>query len=212
MSLITYNSTINTTQKKNRKMEFIVVHYTAGTTSSKNSALNNAKFFSKETTKASSDYIIDDEDVVQYNCDIKNRYTWHCGGSKLKGLGGSFYKTCTNANSIGVELCSTSKSGKVENPNSDSWYFTEKVLESATNLIASLMRSYNIPIENVIRHYDVTSKLCPGILGWNDDSSKWNEFKNNLNIRYKDYEIAILKTENNILRYKLDSIKQVVSE
>ena len=31
-----------------------------------------------------------------------------------------------------------------------------------------LMRKYGIPKERVVRHYDITGKLCPGIVGWND--------------------------------------------
>ena len=32
-----------------------------------------------------------------------------------------------------------------------------------------IMKKFNIPIENVVRHYDITGKLCPGLLGWNDE-------------------------------------------
>ena len=42
------------------------------------------------------------------------------------------------------------------------------------------MQTYNIPADRVIRHYDVSGKLCPGIIGWNEDSkdiSQWKEFK-----------------------------------
>ena len=50
------------------------------------------------------------------------------------------------------------------------------------------MKKYGVPKSNVIRHYDVSGKLCPGVVGWNDsyvyedngkqlskksDSSKW---------------------------------------
>lgn len=46
------------------------------------------------------------------------------------------------------------------------------------------MKIYNIDSDHVIRHFDVTGKLCPGIIGWNSASgneSKWYEFKNRLN-------------------------------
>ena len=29
------------------------------------------------------------------------------------------------------------------------------------------MSKYNIPLDKVIRHYDATGKLCPGVIGWN---------------------------------------------
>ncbi|MBQ2348232.1 MAG: hypothetical protein II388_07700 [Clostridia bacterium] len=42
------------------------------------------------------------------------------------------------------------------------------------------MEQYGIPAERVIRHYDVSGKLCPGIIGWNEDSgnvTEWKHFK-----------------------------------
>ena len=39
-----------------------------------------------------------------------------------------------------------------------------------------------IPAENDVRHYDVTGKLCPDIIGWNEDSGnakKCEEFNKN---------------------------------
>jgi N-acetylmuramoyl-L-alanine amidase CwlA len=45
------------------------------------------------------------------------------------------------------------------------------------------MAQYNIDINHVVRHYDVTGKLCPGIIGWNLDSGsekEWTSFKNRL--------------------------------
>ena len=45
------------------------------------------------------------------------------------------------------------------------------------------MKEYKIPESNVIRHYDVTGKFCPGVVGWNEDTGsieEWNKFKNKL--------------------------------
>ena len=43
---------------------------------------------------------------------------------------------------------------------------------------ASLMKKYNIPIENVIRHYDVTGKICPE--PFVNNKSAWANFKRKL--------------------------------
>ena len=43
----------------------------------------------------------------------------------------------------------------------------------------SLMKKYNIPKENIIRHFDVTGKLCPAY--WVDDAKWKSEFWNKLN-------------------------------
>ena len=179
MNIIECTNTANTTELKNRKIKYIVIHYTAGITSRPGTAKSNAKYFAKETTKASADFIIDDENIVQYNPDIKNRYCWHCGGSKYKTKGGSLYKVCTSANSIGIEMCSTNSAKKVTNPNDANWYFTDAVIDNCVELTKKLMKEYDIKPDHVIRHYDINGKLCPGIIGWNEDTndiSKWQDF------------------------------------
>ena len=179
MNIIECTNTANTTELKNRKIKYIVIHYTAGITSRPGTAKSNAKYFAKETTKASADFIIDDENIVQYNPDIKNRYCWHCGGSKYKTKGGSLYKVCTSANSIGIEMCSTNSAKKVTNPNDANWYFTDAVIDNCVELTKKLMEEYDIEPDHVIRHYDINGKLCPGIIGWNEDTndiSKWQDF------------------------------------
>ena len=179
MNIIECSNTANTPELKNRKIKYIVIHYTAGITSRPGTAKSNAKYFAKETTKASADFIIDDENIVQYNPDIKNRYCWHCGGSKYKTKGGSLYKVCTSANSIGIEMCSTNSAKKVTNPNDANWYFTDAVIDNCVELTKKLMKEYDIKPDHVIRHYDINGKLCPGIIGWNEDTndiSKWQDF------------------------------------
>lgn len=179
MNIIECTNTANTTELKNRKIKYIVIHYTAGITSRPGTAKSNAKYFAKETTKASADFIIDDKNIVQYNPDIKNRYCWHCGGSKYKTKGGSLYKVCTSANSIGIEMCSTNSAKKVTNPNDANWYFTDAVIDNCVELTKKLMEEYDIEPDHVIRHYDINGKLCPGIIGWNEDTndiSKWQDF------------------------------------
>jgi N-acetylmuramoyl-L-alanine amidase CwlA len=55
-------------------------------------------------------------------------------------------------------------------PNKDYFYYTQGVLDNMARLCRYLMNKYNIPKENVLRHYDVSGKSCPGIIGWNPDS------------------------------------------
>lgn len=49
--------------------------------------------------------------------------------------------------------CYKNTSGKID--------VSEKVIENTIELTKELMKKYNIPIENVLRHYDVTGKNCP---------------------------------------------------
>lgn len=178
MTITNKFSTVHTTAKANRNIKYIVIHYTAGVTSKAGSAINTADFFT--STEVSSDFTVDDTAVVQYNPDIKNRYTWHCGGNKYATKGGSLYGICKNSNSIGIEICCTNSTGKMQNANDKSYSFTDAAVANAEWLVKKLMAEYNIPAERVVRHYDVTGKPCPGIIGWNADSgseAKWTAFK-----------------------------------
>ncbi len=179
MDIVKKTSAHNTTAKAGRSIDYLVVHYTTGTASKEGAAANVAAYFASTDNQASADFIVDDGTVVQYNPDLANRYCWHCGGSRQNTKGGGLYGACKNANSIGVELCSTNSSGKVTAANDSRWSFSQAVLERGRQLLRELMERYGIDAEHVIRHYDVTGKLCPGIVGWNADSgdeSLWTAF------------------------------------
>ena len=185
MSITKQISYSNTTSYIDRPLKYIVVHYTAGSTSKAGSARNIAVMFSNPSVYASADFIVDDDTIVQFNPDVKNRFCWHCGDNRNPhSMGGKYYGSCTNANSIGIELCSTNPNWQASDPaNSPKWSYTDKVIGKAAELVKYLMQTYNIPIERVIRHYDATGKLCPGIIGWNEDSGnakKWEQFKASL--------------------------------
>ena len=176
-------STKGTTSSRNRKIEFIVVHYTAGFSSKPGSAINTANWFMNPDCEPSADFIVDDTTIVQYNPDVRNRYCWHCGGDKYNTKGGRLYGVVTNKNSIGIEVCSTNDIRQYTNANDSHWSFTKEVVNTLESLVKHLMEEFNIDADHVVRHYDVTGKLCPGIKGWNADSgdeSKWNEFKSRL--------------------------------
>lgn len=168
------------TSAPGRKIEYIVIHYTAGVTSREGSALNTVAWFNNAAAVASSDFVVDDTAIVQYNADIENVYTWHCGGTHYDNKGGKFYGKCTNKNAIGIEVCSTNSTGKMQAANDKSYSFTEAAVNNTVELVKLLMKWYNVPAENVIRHYDVTGKPCPGIYGWNIESgseAEWQTFK-----------------------------------
>ena len=181
INIVKQTSYNNISSTPNRTIKYIVVHYTAGTTSRAGSARNTALFFSNYGVNASADFIVDDSTIVQFNPDLKNYSCWHCGDSKNYNKGGSFYGKCTNFNSIGIEVCSTNNTGTMTQANDTHYSFTDAVVNKTVELVKYLMKTYNIPASNVIRHYDVTGKWCPGIRGWNDeansDSSKWKAFK-----------------------------------
>ena len=180
MTITNKFSTVHTTSKAGRSIDYIVIHYTAGVTSKAGSAVNTADYFRTTSTQVSADFTVDDTAVVQYNPDIRNRYTWHCGGNKYNTKGSSLYGICKNSNSIGIEICCENSTGKMQDANDKSYSFSDAAVANALWLVKKLMAEYNIPAERVIRHYDVTGKPCPGIIGWNADSgseAKWQAFK-----------------------------------
>lgn len=170
---------INThiTASRNRPIKYIAVHYTAGVSSKKGNALNTRNVFLKR--KASADFVVDDGSIVQVNPDLKNYYCWSVGDKKnVYSGGGKLYGVATNRNTVSIEICSNLKSGaSASYANHTGWYFTEASLENALKLIRYLMKKYGVPKTNVVRHYDVSGKLCPGVIGWNDASVYSNDGK-----------------------------------
>lgn len=151
----------NYTAMKNKNIEYIVVHFVGAVSSAK----NNADYLYSNSTSASAHYFVDEKEVWQ--CVLDKDKAWHCGGG-LQGTGGhTYYQKCTNSNSIGIELC-------VKKDKGGKWYFEDRTIDNAIELVKSLMRKHNIPISKVIRHYDVTGKLCPEPLV---DERKWQNFK-----------------------------------
>lgn len=166
------------TSVRNCRPEYIVIHYTAST----GDAAAQISYFNGTGANASSaDFFVAwDGRVYQYNMDIKGRYSWAVGGGKQSRYGGSYYNKCLNRNSISIEMCCKSKTGKYVGSNNANWYFTDQTVEAAVQLTKMLMAEYGIKADHVIRHFDVNGKYCPGIIGWNAPSgseAKWNEFK-----------------------------------
>lgn len=176
------------TQKNNREIKYIVIHYTAGRSSKKGSAMNTRNIFQNSNRDASADYCVDDETIVQCNGNPTNYYCWAVGDGKGKyGM--------TNSNCISIEMCSTLKDGtSAAMCNHTGWSISDKVFDNTVKLTKYLMEKYNIPLDKVVRHYDASRKSCPGVIGWNDNETYTEEgkaqkgIKNNSNewLRFKN--------------------------
>lgn len=145
-------------------IKYIVMHYTANDGDTDE---NNGKYFANNNVGASAHYFVDGDSVTQSVPEY--HIAWHCGASTYK------HKSCRNSNSLGVELCDERRNGVI--------YPTNETIANALELVEYLMKKYNIPKENVIRHYDVTGKLCPAYwCGSAANDAKWKtEFWNKLN-------------------------------
>lgn len=156
------------TRCANRAIRYIAVHYTAGTTSRIGQAMQVRQVFLQRS--ASADFVVDDGTIVQINPDLRNYYCWAVGDSKNKWTGGArLYGIATNRNTISIEICSTLRQGtSAQTPNHEGWTLSKAAVENARRLVRHLMLQYGIPKERVVRHYDISGKLCPGVPGWND--------------------------------------------
>ena len=131
------------TRGRSRAIDRIVVHYT-GTTAS---ARNNATYFSRnEGQGASAHYFVDGISPEIYQSVAEGDTAWHAGNWDM------------NCRAIGIEVVSAGED-----------YSGTEITKLAW-LVQKLMAKYGIGASGVIRHYDVTGKLCPAPYV---ASSKW---------------------------------------
>lgn len=149
-------------------IKYIVWHYTANDGDTDEA---NGKYFNSPNRNASAHYFVDDDSITQSVPD--NYVAWSVGGNRYENYkttgGAKLYSIAKNANTLNIELCDTQKNGK--------YNVSDKTLANAIALTKDLMKKYNIPIENVIRHFDVTGKSCPA---YYVDEVLWNEVKNKI--------------------------------
>lgn len=183
---IVYNPINVHITRANRKIKYLVIHYTAGRKSTPGSAVNTRNVFLRRA--ASADFCVDDTTIIQVNPDLNKYYCWAVGdGNGKYGI--------TNTNSISIEMCSTLDDGADSHKsNHVGWHITDDVFNNTVKLAKYLMKKYDISVDRVVRHYDASRKLCPGVIGWNDgplydsrtgkklsqknNSDVWLKFKN----------------------------------
>ena len=129
----------------------IVIHYTAnpGTT-----AKQNRDYFEglkdSHQTKASSHFVIGIEgEIIQ--C---------IPSSEI-----SYASNERNSDTLSIECCHPDETGK----------FTDKTYNSLVAMCAWLCGEFDIKIDNIIRHYDVTGKNCPKY--YVENEREWEKFK-----------------------------------
>ncbi|MCD8091024.1 MAG: N-acetylmuramoyl-L-alanine amidase, partial [Clostridiales bacterium] len=209
-----YTSTTNTTAKAGRSIKYLVIHYTAGFTSKAGAAKNVAAYFTGGSAGGSADFIVDDETIVQYNPDIRNRYCWAVGGNKYSYMttsaGGKYYGLCTNSNCISIEICSNKTDTSSQSAYDTDWYFTEAAVKKAAELTKYLMEEYSIDIDNVIMHHHVTGKVCPN--PWCVSESRltdWESFKAQLT-ETEDEEVV--DTTNILINGTAYSVNRILKD
>ena len=122
------------TRGRSRAIDRIVVHFTATLAS----ARNNATYFARnEGQGAGAHYFVDDITPEIYQSVAEGDTAWHAGDWQM------------NCRAIGIEVVSAGED------------FSATEVEKLGWLVRKLMAKYGIGASGVIRHYDVTGKLCP---------------------------------------------------
>ena len=144
-------------------VSFLVYHYVGATGGGK----ANAKYYhSADGVGISAHYFVGhaSEGAEIWSSVPEADTAWHCGAKTYK------HRSCRNANSIGIEMCCHQR------PDG-TWYIDEATMAAAVELGRDILARYAIPMDHVLRHYDVTGKLCPRPL---IDEGAWAAFKKRL--------------------------------
>jgi N-acetylmuramoyl-L-alanine amidase CwlA len=148
--------------RQGHSVEWIIIHYPAAPGCS---AKWCWEYYNKPNVTESAHFAIDQSHIESLvPCNLA---AFHCA---VKGK--TVYCNATNLNSIGIDIMDRKLSTKTRSVSDHDWYIPEQTLTLAADFIARLMQIYDIDINHVIRHYDVTHKACPRPLVGDD----FNEF------------------------------------
>ena len=91
----------------------------------------------------------------------------------------AYCSNTANDYTVSIEVCHPDDTGK----------FDDATMESLEKLVAWLCETFDLdPAEDVIRHYDVTGKICPKYYVENEDA--WLAFKQDVSARIEEDKTA----------------------
>ncbi|MDO5291947.1 MAG: peptidoglycan recognition family protein [bacterium] len=148
-------------QTKLKKVNAVVIHYVgnAGSTAKANRDYFEGLAASGETS-ASSHFVVDTDGTI-IQCIPLDEI--------------SYASNNRNNDTISIEVCHPKIDGK----------FTKDTCDALTELIAWLLDTYGLSKDDIIRHYDVTGKICPKYYvehadAWDDLKDKiWDYYQTN---------------------------------
>lgn len=144
-------NTYSRPQIKLKRINGVVVHYTANPGTS---ADNNRSYFeglrTKKTAFASSHYIIGLEGEILQCIPLTEE---------------AYASNNRNKDTVSIECCHPDETGK----------FNSETYDSLVALTAAICIEFKLEEKDIIRHYDVTGKLCP--LYYVEHEDAWNTFK-----------------------------------
>lgn len=137
----------------------IILHYTANPGAS---AANHQRYFNNLTDRYASAHLFVDK--IEAICIIPlNEVTYQANDGSYRGV--EALKPNANFLSVGVEMC--------QEPDGS---FHPDTVTRAVNVCADLCRKFGLSASDIVRHYDVTHKYCPG--PYVDNPALFTAFKN----------------------------------
>ena len=177
------------------KIKNIVIHWVGNAGSTAMANRNYFESLKEKKSFASSHYIVGLQgEIIQ--CIPENEIAYHANNA--------------NSYSIGIEVCHPDWQGK----------FTETTYRSLIGLLVDLCKRYSLePTQAIIRHYDVTKKLCPKY--YVEHSGAWLQLKQDVKVAmgaedlelkkaaellYKRNVISVLGTWSDMSKFKLEYV------
>lgn len=190
----------NTWSRFGTEFKYIVLHYVGAVST----AINNGHYYgSTPNIGASAHFFVDEYNIV--SSVPLTHAAGHCGVDYSNGRapywnGRGTYST--NRQSIGIEMC-------CKKTASGEWYIEPETVTRTVALVKWLMQEFNIPVENVIRHYDVCWKNCPA--PWVEHPEQWAQFKQRLiTNEEKEEEMTRYKTVKELPAYYQAPVEKLI--
>lgn len=128
----------------------IVIHYVGNPGTS---AQNNRDYFDKEETSVSSHFVVGLKGEIIQCVPLYEK---------------SAASNERNIDSISIEVCHPDETGK----------YNEKTYASLVKLAAWLCEEFDLDKDDVIRHYDITGKICPKY--YVENPEEWENLKQDI--------------------------------
>lgn len=138
----------------------IVIHYVGNPNTT---AKNNRDYFDNPVTTVSSHFIVGLKGEIIQCIPVYER---------------SAASNNRNKDTISIETCHPDESGR----------FSDDTYNSLVRLTAYLCYQFDLKQDDVIRHYDITGKICPKYYVENED--EWEDFKRQVGKAIDDYRKA----------------------
>lgn len=146
-------------------IKYVTVHYTAIID---DTAYGDCAAFYDTYRAASAQYFVDENSIWQMVRD--EDIAWHVGNDVY------YHEEARNENTIGIEMCVKKVDRSTVSAYDKDWYFLSGTEENSAALARGLMMKYAVPIQNLIRHNDVTHKVCPAM--YVQDFNEWLKYLN----------------------------------